>query len=274
MMKIGCVVKKKAPVARTTEASCQIHPSKGINDMNSVAKTDLTFQDITFEPVYQDGQMWLTSTELAKAIGYKKTDAISQLYSRNADEFTNAMTTTLKMRVVRKTGTVDMVVRLFSLRGAHLIAMFASTPVAKQFRKWVLDILDREIELGNHSPAFHYHYPIESADVHDRKFQNSWLTARRLLDERNPAPDLALLDQLEADGFDVTGAKARIYALYNVAETTVSMEDVFAESGKMLQRLKDNFKWGAKTGGLNVTFEGNEKGLVYGGFKKRHIGCH
>lgn len=54
----------------------------------------------------------------------------------------------------------------------------------------------------------------------------------------------------------------------------ISMEDVFAESGKMLQRLKDNFKWGAKTGGLNVTFEGNEKGLVYGGFKKRHIGCH
>lgn len=242
--------------------------------MNSVSKTDLTFQNFTFNPVTENGQVWLTSAELAKAIGYKKTDAISQLYSRNADEFTNAMTTTLKMSVVRKTGAVDMVVRLFSLRGAHLIAMFASTPVAKQFRKWVLDILDREIELGNHSPAFHYHYPIESADVHDRKFQNTWLTARRLLDERNPAPDLALLDQLEADGFDVTGAKARIYALYNVAETTVSMEDVFAESGKMLQRLKDNFKWGAKTGGLNVTFEGNEKGLVYGGFKKRHIGCH
>ncbi|MGJ5665895.1 BRO-N domain-containing protein [Morganella morganii] len=242
--------------------------------MNSVAKTDLTFQDITFEPVYQDGQMWLTSTELAKALGYSRTDNVSRVYSRNSDEFTESMTTTVKMTLVRKTGEVEVVVRLFSLRGAHLIAMFASTPVAKRFRKWVLDILDREIELGNHSPAFHYHYPIESADVHDRKFQNTWLTARRLLDERNPAPDLALLDQLEADGFDVTGAKARIYALYNVAETTVSMEDVFAELGKMLQRLKDNFKWGAKTGGLNVTFEGNEKGLVYGGFKKRHIGCH
>ncbi len=117
----------------------------GISDMNSVAKTDLTFQNFTFNPVTENGQVWLTSAELAKAIGYKKTDAISQLYSRNADEFTNAMTTTLKMSVVRKTGTVDMVVRLFSLRGAHLIAMFASTPVAKQFRKWVLDILDREV---------------------------------------------------------------------------------------------------------------------------------
>lgn len=141
-------VNKKTPVARTTEAGCQVHPSKGINDMNSVAKTDLTFQNFTFNPVTENGQVWLTSAELAKAIGYKKTDAISQIYSRNADEFTNAMTTTLKMSVVRKTGTVDMVVRLFSLRGAHLIAMFASTPVAKQFRKWVLDILDREVAVN------------------------------------------------------------------------------------------------------------------------------
>lgn len=251
------------------------HPHDRINDMNSVAKTDLTFQNFTFNPVTENGQVWLTSTEIAKVLGYSRTDAISKIYSRNQDEFSSTMSMTVNMTFNGINNSLrNKAVRVYSLRGAHLIAMFASTPVAKQFRKWVLDILDREIELGNHSPAFHYHYPIESADVHDRKFQNTWLTARRLLDERNPAPDLALLDQLEADGFDVTGAKARIYALYNVAETTVSMEDVFAESGKMLQRLKDNFKWGAKTGGLNVTFEGNEKGLVYGGFKKRHIGCH
>ncbi|VFS25202.1 Uncharacterised protein [Enterobacter cancerogenus] len=35
--------------------------------------------------------------------------------------------------------------RVFSLRGAHLIAMFARTPVAKEFRRWVLDIMDREV---------------------------------------------------------------------------------------------------------------------------------
>lgn len=33
--------------------------------------------------------------------------------------------------------------RIFSLRGCHLLAMFARTPVAKAFRKWVLDVLDR-----------------------------------------------------------------------------------------------------------------------------------
>lgn len=33
-------------------------------------------------------------------------------------------------------------VRIFSLRGCHLLAMFARTPVAKAFRRWVLDVLD------------------------------------------------------------------------------------------------------------------------------------
>lgn len=40
-------------------------------------------------------------------------------------------------------------VRVFSLRGCHLIAMFATTDKAKEFRRWVLDILDREVA---HSP--------------------------------------------------------------------------------------------------------------------------
>lgn len=114
--------------------------------MNIVAKTDLTFQNITFEPIYQDGQLWLTSTELAKALGYSRTDNVNRVYARNSDEFTESMTTTVKMTLVRKTGEVDVIVRVFSLRGAHLIAMFSNTPVAKEFRKWVLDILDKEVQ--------------------------------------------------------------------------------------------------------------------------------
>lgn len=117
--------------------------------MNIVAKTDLTFQNFTFEPIYQDGQLWFTSTELAKALGYSRTDNVNRVYARNSDEFTDLMTTTVKMTLVRKTGEVDVMVRVFSLRGAHLIAMFASTPVAKEFRKWVLDILDREVTGSN-----------------------------------------------------------------------------------------------------------------------------
>lgn len=40
-------------------------------------------------------------------------------------------------------------IRIFSLRGAHLIAMFARTQIAKEFRKWVLDILDKEVSETN-----------------------------------------------------------------------------------------------------------------------------
>lgn len=34
-------------------------------------------------------------------------------------------------------------IRIFSLRGCHLLAMFARTPVAKAFRKWCLDVIEQ-----------------------------------------------------------------------------------------------------------------------------------
>lgn len=39
---------------------------------------------------------------------------------------------------------VEQNARIFSLRGAHLLAMFSRTNKAKEFRKWVLDVLDKE----------------------------------------------------------------------------------------------------------------------------------
>ncbi|WP_150189084.1 BRO family protein [Enterobacter asburiae] len=114
--------------------------------MNSLATSDFRFQDVELHPVERSGNLWFSSSDLAKALGYKKTDAVTQIYSRYSDEFAANMSTTLRERVVRKTGAVEMVVRFFSLRGAHLVAMFASTPKAKEFRRWVLDILDREVK--------------------------------------------------------------------------------------------------------------------------------
>ncbi|EPP6705451.1 BRO-N domain-containing protein [Providencia rettgeri] len=268
-------IKIEAPIARTIEASCQVNPSKGINDMNIVAKTDLTFQSFTFNPIVEDGQVWLTSTEIAQVLGYSRTDNVSKLYARNADEFTDSMTMTVNMTFNGINNSLrNKSVRVYSLRGAHLIAMFSNTPVAKQFRKWVLDILDREVELGNHSPVFNYHYPIESADVHNRKFDNAWLTPSSLIDNRNPAPELDLIEQLERDGFDVTGAKVRIHALHNSAKQAVQIEELFVDTKKMLHRLKDSFDIGSRLGGANVVFEGKDKGVMISGNKKRNIGCH
>lgn len=116
--------------------------------MNSLAISNFNFQGVTLKPVERGGDWWFSSSDLAKALGYKKADAVTQIYSRYSDEFGTNMSTTLRERVVRKTGSVEMLVRFFSLRGAHLVAMFASTPKAKEFRRWVLDILDREVEIN------------------------------------------------------------------------------------------------------------------------------
>lgn len=101
----------------------------------------LTFQDISLTPVKQDTQIWLTSSDLAKALDYANTQSVTKIYERNADEFTSSMTTIAE---VKTKGGLQRV-RIFSLRGCHLIAMFARTKVAKEFRQWVLDILDKEV---------------------------------------------------------------------------------------------------------------------------------
>ncbi|WII94987.1 hypothetical protein LU276_08230 [Moraxella haemolytica] len=101
----------------------------------------LTFQNITLTPAKVDNQIWLTSAELAKALGYSRSDEVNNLYNRKKDEFTANMTQTAE---IQTKGGLQRV-RIFSLRGCHLIAMFARTKVAKEFRQWVLDILDKEV---------------------------------------------------------------------------------------------------------------------------------
>jgi len=142
------------------------------DDMNSVQNNELTFQQTEFHPVSHAGETWLTSSELAAALGYKKSDAVTQIFSRYHDEFTEHMSTTLKMSVVRKTGAVDIPVRVFSLRGAHLVAMFATTPKAKEFRRWVLDILDLEVAQGNVHSAFDFEMYAHNARVAEGHFNH------------------------------------------------------------------------------------------------------
>lgn len=114
--------------------------------MNIVAKSDLNFHGKALVPVSNITGTWLTSSDLAKALQYSNSRAVTMIYNKYADEFTSGMTQVLE---VSTSGNYRKKVRVFSLRGAHLIAMFARTDVAKEFRRWVLDILDRE---ATHSP--------------------------------------------------------------------------------------------------------------------------
>ena len=104
--------------------------------------TTLTFKTTTLSVINKNNHTFLTAKDLGNALAYSDpVVAISKIYDRNADEFTAEMTALIELQ----TAGGKQQVRVFSLRGAHLIAMFARTKVAKDFRKWVLDILDREI---------------------------------------------------------------------------------------------------------------------------------
>lgn len=104
--------------------------------------TTLTFQNTTLSVINKNNQTYISSSDLARALQYADASSVVRIYSRNEDEFTTDMSDTVKLTV---SGNLETTTRIFSLRGAHLIAMFARTKVAKDFRKWVLDILDREI---------------------------------------------------------------------------------------------------------------------------------
>ena len=108
--------------------------------------TALTFNDFTFTPVSHQNSLWIRAAELARALGYSSEEKVSRVYRRNEDEFTPDMTQVIEITDRPELGTSKNLInkaRIFSLRGCHLLAMFARTPVAKAFRRWVLDVLDR-----------------------------------------------------------------------------------------------------------------------------------
>lgn len=115
---------------------------EGNIDMNSVAKTELNFHGISLLPIPDLDGIWLTANQIGYALQYADDKAVQRIYSRHIDEFTGRMARVVSLT----TPSGRQETRVYSLRGAHLIAMFARTPVAKEFRRWVLDILDREIE--------------------------------------------------------------------------------------------------------------------------------
>lgn len=102
--------------------------------MQSVA-----FENTKIELITRNSEIWARGTQIGYALGYANPrQKIHDIYRRNADEFTDTMTAVIDL----PTSGGTQKVRVFSLRGAHLIAMFARTEKAKAFRRWVLDILD------------------------------------------------------------------------------------------------------------------------------------
>ena len=129
---------------------------------------ELNFENHPLELVERDGRMWLKSTDIARALGYSETGKVARVYARHAAEFTASMTCVL---VTPTLGFPNLTseTRLFSLRGAHLLGMFARTANGMKFRKWVLDQLDA----------------IEDQRAANRSLMSEWYDAKAALDNQN-----------------------------------------------------------------------------------------
>lgn len=80
-------IKIEAPIARTIEASCQINPSKGINDMNIVAKTDDVSNSVKTMPAIMYNNVPVVTTEKLAELYETKSNNIKVNHSRNTSRF-------------------------------------------------------------------------------------------------------------------------------------------------------------------------------------------
>ena len=120
--------------------------------------TTLTFQDKTLHVIDRNGDKWLTVNDIAAALyptnqrgSQSETPFVSRvrmLYKRNAEEFSDSMTALVD---IETEGGVQKI-RVFSLRGAHLLGMLARTKKAKEFRRWVLDIIEQHRHQASSPP--------------------------------------------------------------------------------------------------------------------------
>ncbi len=103
---------------------------------------ELMFQDTSLKLIERNGRQWVGAADIAKALGYARADMVTRLYDRHSVEFSQSMTEIFETSTLGVSGNLVTKARFFSLRGAHLVAMFARTSKGQDFRRWVLDVLD------------------------------------------------------------------------------------------------------------------------------------
>lgn len=88
------------------------------------------------------GRRWLTARDVGRCLGYAEAEAansINRLYARHEDEFGPDDTGSVKLTGNPKGGNPNT--RIFSHTGCILLAMFANTARAKDFRAWAKRVL-------------------------------------------------------------------------------------------------------------------------------------
>lgn len=105
----------------------------------------VTFNGKELELISQNNQLYMTLSQIASALEYNNSSSINDILTRNQSEFDDEMTCLIKHGRTR--------VRIFNREGCWLIGMFARTPKAAEFRKWVLKTLGEAADNKISAPA-------------------------------------------------------------------------------------------------------------------------
>lgn len=180
-------------------------------------KYELTFKEHSVAPFDNgDGKIWFAAKQAATLLGYTNAKSIANLYNRNADEFTTSMSlVTHTVTSGKINGLQHKKVRIFSLRGLHLLGMLAETPIAKDVRKWVLDLIEQEAsapQVGGirHTIEQMQHIVASAQKASDEDASDA---GRRLRKRQGDLPELAkakkLVTELSQIPFELIGGGKR-----------------------------------------------------------------
>lgn len=146
---------------------------------------ELMFQNQTIRLIDKDGKKWASAADIARALGYARADKVTRIYDRHKAEFSASMTQIVEAPTLGASGNLVTQTRVFSLRGAHLIGMFARTSRAQEFRRWVLDILE-----GHQAAQSLIHEWFEAKAALDAQDRFASLCGRGLSEHKRRKPPL------------------------------------------------------------------------------------
>lgn len=102
-------------------------------------KNVLKFENVTFNKVFIKNTLWLFADEISKALGYKSTERLMNLFHKKSDKFS------LGMYQLNPTGIIDNGISpIFSLQGTYLLSVFSRTDKSDNFRHWLADTIADE----------------------------------------------------------------------------------------------------------------------------------
>ena len=127
MSKASAQRRAAVPVAVSTTRHFSLGRMSAVNVENLQEfsmSNSLCFNEIQFDVIVRDGQPWVTSRQLAQALGYKDENSVRKIYERNKDEFSSIMTATVNMTV----GITEVMVRIFRCAAATCLPCSPALP--------------------------------------------------------------------------------------------------------------------------------------------------